>query len=224
MLGMRRLAADIVWIQALQYYGANSHAGHEGPHGKEEDHNHEHESYNNDSSDLYPLLKGYWQQVIRLDPFFVSAYLTGPISLGWNLKRTNEAMALLDEGIKGLMELSEKFGENNINYTELKHPMLTQKVSNITDIKNKLLIIKSTIIYFDQEKYSEAAKALAVIAFDEETPEDVRVILAQIYEKQRDYNNAIKLWQIIYNTSRKPDRIESALKHINELKNITASN
>ncbi|MFA5975999.1 MAG: hypothetical protein WC859_07520 [Elusimicrobiota bacterium] len=84
--GLRRLAADIAWIQTLQYYGT----AEEGQSDFESD---------NGMGD-YPLLLSYCQRVTRIDPFFSYAYYYGAGSLGWNLNRWDEAEILLRQGIQ----------------------------------------------------------------------------------------------------------------------------
>jgi hypothetical protein len=85
-LGFRRLAADIAWIQTLQYYG--THDDHDGHH----DHNNE--------IGKYPLFLQYCERVARLDPYFTYVYYYGGGVLGWNVNRLSEAEALLKLGIQ----------------------------------------------------------------------------------------------------------------------------
>jgi tetratricopeptide (TPR) repeat protein len=84
-LGMRRLAADLAWIQTLQYYGTpeadQSEADFENGWGH------------------YPKFLALCQRVTHIDPFFTAAYYYGSAVLGWNLNRLDEATELLKEGI-----------------------------------------------------------------------------------------------------------------------------
>jgi tetratricopeptide (TPR) repeat protein len=75
--GFRRFAADLAWVQYLQYLGQNE-----------------------DVASLGDLL-GRTRRVTRLDPRFRRAYLYGASLLAWNPQqpRTEEAVALLREGI-----------------------------------------------------------------------------------------------------------------------------
>lgn len=96
VFGIRRISADIAWIQLLQYYGTPEET---------EEHTHEHENghchhgLNFGGGKYYDLLK-LCQRTVRLDPYFYYAYLYGSASLAWNLNRYDEGIKLLDEGIK----------------------------------------------------------------------------------------------------------------------------
>jgi tetratricopeptide (TPR) repeat protein len=85
ILGMRRLAADLAWIQTLQYYGT------------EEPGQTEFEFHN--GMGQYPRFLAMVQRATHLDPSFTYIYLYGGAVLGWNLNRLDEAQALLKEGI-----------------------------------------------------------------------------------------------------------------------------
>jgi tetratricopeptide (TPR) repeat protein len=78
--GARRLAADVAWVQLLQYLGATP---------IEEEH---HESF----PDVLPMTL----RIVRLDPGFLRAYAFGATLLAWygNADHTEEALALLREG------------------------------------------------------------------------------------------------------------------------------
>lgn len=213
MLGMRRLAADIVWIQAMQYYGK-----------KEEDQvsvlsNTEHGKLRL----LYPELKNYWQQIIRFDPTFVTAHLVGPITLAWNHKRYGEALELLDEGITMLNNISEKFKNIELKEVDERHPFIVGKGSYFEELKWKLYILKATIVYFNQEKYGQAVIELEKIAFLKGTPEEIQVILAQVYEERNENTKAIRLWIEIYEKTVNLNRKKSASNNIIRLKEIISS-
>jgi tetratricopeptide (TPR) repeat protein len=85
LLGLRRLAADIAWIQTLQYYGTPESG--------------QSESQLENGQGKYPKLLDYCQRAIRIDPFFTYVYYYGAASLCWNLNRPDEAEILLKEGI-----------------------------------------------------------------------------------------------------------------------------
>jgi tetratricopeptide (TPR) repeat protein len=213
MLGMRRLSADIVWMQTLQYYGESEGHHHVELHGLDE---HEHEEH----GILYPELQQYWQQIIRFDPFFTNVYLTGPTTLGWNLKRYDQAMALLDEGIAALENISQTA---DVTETGEKHPLIIGKGAYFEELKWKLYTLKSIIVFLHTEEFDKAIPLLEKIVFRKETPENIKVILAQVYEANRYYRKALRLWMDIYDTTRKPDRKQSAQEHIQELSRIIFS-
>src|SRR5881398_3042552 len=63
LLGSRRLAADLAYIQFLQYYGTPSQGGQEEE--NEPPHHHPHFDGGN-----YPRVKEMGTRLLRLDPFF----------------------------------------------------------------------------------------------------------------------------------------------------------
>jgi tetratricopeptide (TPR) repeat protein len=90
VLGLRRLAADMAWIQTLQYYGTHAGAEHGAGHHHFEDEG---------SGKEYPRFLAMCRQVTSLDPHFTYAYYYGGGVLGWNLNRLDEAESFLREGI-----------------------------------------------------------------------------------------------------------------------------
>jgi tetratricopeptide (TPR) repeat protein len=86
VLGVRRLAADVAWIQTLQYYGTAEEGASE--------------FENENGIGKYPKFLAYCQRVARIDPHFTYVYYYGGTALGWNLGRLDEAEQLLREGIQ----------------------------------------------------------------------------------------------------------------------------
>lgn len=213
-MGMRRLAANIVWIQSLQYYGDR-----EGGHSSEI---HGDAHFQKDKI-LYPQLKEHWQQIIRLDPLFVSAYLTGPTTLGWNLKRYGEALHLLNEGITVIENLSEIFKGTEILHTDETHPLILGTAPYLEELKWKLYTLKTTLVYLHNEEFEKAMPTLEQIAFRDDTPEVIKVMLAQIYKTNKLYKKSLLLWEDIYIITRDKIRRESAQNHIKELLKIISS-
>lgn len=97
MLGSRRLAADIAYIQYLQYYGVSEHHHDEDCENSTDT---AHAQIHDFASGNYPLLKEKIQRVLRLDPFFNQAVLEGAGALAFNQKRSDEALDVLSEGIR----------------------------------------------------------------------------------------------------------------------------
>ncbi|MBI3288052.1 MAG: hypothetical protein HYZ74_00875 [Elusimicrobia bacterium] len=83
--GFRAAAADLAWIQLLQYGAGNSPLGFEDEPGKP-----------------YTRMKAMALRVGRLDPSFHRAFLYGAGFLGWfrNVDRPQEAAELLEEGMR----------------------------------------------------------------------------------------------------------------------------
>ncbi len=82
--GMRACAADLAWIQLLQYAAGGLPEVEDAP------------------GRLYEHMKPLSLRVARLDPSFHRAYLYGAGTLGWlrNTARTGEAVDILEEGIR----------------------------------------------------------------------------------------------------------------------------
>jgi tetratricopeptide (TPR) repeat protein len=84
-LGLRHAAADIAWIETLQYYGTREF---DMP-----------EFVSINGGGRYSRFLRLCQRVARIDPFFTYIYYFGGSSLGWNLNRPTEAEILIRQGI-----------------------------------------------------------------------------------------------------------------------------
>ncbi len=96
LLGMRRLAADVAWIQLLQYYGSPETHGEDNPSAAGVTHGHAHAEF---GGGRYPEFLARARRVVEIDPTFHYAYLYAASSLAWNLDRPNEALWLLADGV-----------------------------------------------------------------------------------------------------------------------------
>lgn len=81
LLGAHRLAADVAYIQFLQYYGVDEHSEEEKSHPIEEG--------------AYPRLLEFGRRIMLLDPYFNSGVLEVGGSLAFNQRRSAEALDLL---------------------------------------------------------------------------------------------------------------------------------
>jgi len=81
IMGFRGAAADIAWVQLIQYCGGEILP---------------------DESRTLDLLKDLTLRVVRIDPYFYEAYLFSSGILAWfkNINRPDEAIEILQEGIK----------------------------------------------------------------------------------------------------------------------------
>ncbi len=213
MLGMRRLATDIVWIQTMQYYGQ--------PEGKAYE-----LGKNGDLATekvFYPELKQYWQQIIRFDPYFISAYMIAPTTLAWNLQRYEEAFEILDESINTVEHLQQQLKTFNIIETDPKHLLILGSHSYFEELKWKLYILKSSLIYMREDDYKSAIYEFEKIVFNKDVPEELKIILAQLYEKNGDYKKAVTLWERLYQTSSRKNRQKKALKNIERINELIFS-
>ncbi len=208
-LGMRRLGAAVVWMQALQYYGDRD--PEEVP---PEFQRRPAEGF----SLLYPQLKYYWQQVIRIDPLFIEAYLTGPVTLGWNLKRYDEALELIDEGIRTLEETRREVGRKGLIEVTRRHPLITGSGDYIDELLWKLYTLKTVLVYLDDENFPRAQSALEELLDRKDAPEVIKVMLAQIYARNGFYGESLSLWKELYDTTPDMDLRRSAERNIERLR------
>ena len=230
--GLRSVGADIAWIQLLQYYGTpekpldketeyrlsidmvkhligmrveHAHGGHDEDHAGAGKHKHEHrgESHSHYHASIeggvYPDLLKYCYRIINLDPFFFYVYLYGAGALAWNLDRPNEALELLQEGIIRM----EKYRSD-----------ITKDISQPYWQLNLYI---SAIIYREKGEYGKMLNLLDRTANLSETPNIMRVMLANIYEKERNYKKSLFLWIKVYETG-DPQYYDKAENKINELK------
>ncbi|HBL17120.1 MAG: hypothetical protein A2X36_01505 [Elusimicrobia bacterium GWA2_69_24] len=96
-LGMRRLAADLAFIRLLIYYGTPEDEGgaHDDGHGHGSG-THGEEDY---GAGCYAELGPRIQRILDMDPFWKYPVLYGAGALAFNLKRPEEALALLRQGL-----------------------------------------------------------------------------------------------------------------------------
>lgn len=89
-LGMRRLAAELGFIRALVYYGTHEdeHEGHSAGDG----HDHDAKGY----GELLPRFR----RILALDPYWTHPVLWGAGALAFTVDRPDEAILILDEGLK----------------------------------------------------------------------------------------------------------------------------
>lgn len=85
VLGLRRLGADLAWIQTLQYYGTQEPGQSEF-------------EFENGLGN-YPQLFERCKRVTQIDPYFTEVYDYCGSALTWNLDRLSEGEELLKEGI-----------------------------------------------------------------------------------------------------------------------------
>ncbi|MCB4756944.1 MAG: hypothetical protein LHV69_07965 [Elusimicrobia bacterium] len=98
LLGARRLAADIAYIQFLQYYGVEEHI-------KESDSRVVHVTpwghrIGHEEGGIYPRLKEFGERILMLDPYFNAAILEVAGALAFNQVRIQESLDLLQEAIQ----------------------------------------------------------------------------------------------------------------------------
>lgn len=223
LAGARRIAADIAWVQLLQYYGSpeepldketeyrlswamarylvtgntvkeeDDHGeGHD--EGREEGHSHPAASGGN-YADFLP----YCLRASGLDPYFSYAYLYGAGALAWNLNRPEEATDLLMQGIQSM----EKY-----------------RFQSTRDIHQPFWQYHLYLAAIEYRRSGEHEKMLALLESavrQPQCPNMVKIILANIFQKENMNIAALKMWLEVYDSG-DPSYHEKAGRKIVELK------
>ncbi|MBI4055771.1 MAG: hypothetical protein HY402_06555 [Elusimicrobia bacterium] len=166
--GLRRLGADLAFIQVLQYYGSPEALRDRSP---------AHPDYGAGS---YPELYSRVGRVLRLDPSFHYAVLYGSGALAFNLSRTQEAVRLLEEGLR--------YEPRQWRY----HSYLAALAYQAPEDSEKLIAILERIVY------------------DPECPTMLQNILANLYKKVGRGGRAARLYLYILENTRDPRYREHA--------------
>lgn len=216
--GVRRLGADIAWIQLLQYYGTP-----EKPLDKDTEFKvswdmtrylfgmgvekeicykggcSEKEHYHPQiDGGVYADFLAYCYRITNLDPFFDHVYLYGAGALAWNLNRPEQALELLGNGIAAM----EKFQANSTR--DIHQPFW------------QLNLYASAIIYRKSGEFEKMMPLLELAVRQNDCPNMMRSILANIYQKEGRYADSLKLWIAIYDSG-DPSYQARAGQKINEL-------
>ncbi len=98
-LGAHRLAADLAYIQFLQYYGTRPDGGD--AHSEDDGHDHQHHVHGDlNGGGYYPRIPELGTRLLRLDPFFYAPIIEISGALAFNLNDVNGALTLLSEAIQ----------------------------------------------------------------------------------------------------------------------------
>ena len=89
-LGMRRLAADLAFVQLMLYYGTPE------PGLEHEDHAHEGPGHNEYEGGSYPEIVARTLQIMDMDPYSVFSVLYSAGALAFNLDKPDDALRLLE--------------------------------------------------------------------------------------------------------------------------------
>lgn len=158
LLGMRRLAADVAWVSVLQYYGTHEQDAKED---HDDGHTHGHGPYD---GGRYFALKKMVLRVMRLDPSMQYATLYGAGALAFNLDRPQEALELLEEGIR-----------NSPTYWRYR-------------------LYVGAILFKQKGQFDEMINLLEDAITYPDCPTMVKSILAGIYKDRKDYARALRVW------------------------------
>jgi tetratricopeptide (TPR) repeat protein len=158
--GYKVLIGHAFWIRVIQYYG---------------------DGFN--GADHFSKLYDYCRLASDLNPQFISVYTYGSSVLAYQLRRTDEAVALLQKGI-------------------LANP----KADNL-----KLLL--AAIAYHNSENYEREIPFLELQIAQGSAPTMLVNILANTYKKVGRTDDAIRLWlQILKTTDSDVQKYEAAQK------------
>lgn len=218
--GLRRLGADIAWVQLLQFYGSpeqplNREAEFDlsidmtrflfglpvVEHGKPGARPDEDLERAEMPGGTYKELLQYCYRVVNLDPFFSYVYLYGAGALAWNQDRPQEALDLLSYGVAQMERYSP-------NMTRDIHQPYWQ-----------LHLYISTIMYKQSGDSGKMLALLQTAAQQPAAPNMVKVVLANIYQKNGNPAGALGLWVQVYESGDPTYRSRSEQK-IEELRQL----
>jgi hypothetical protein len=158
--GLRRLGAGLAWVQLLQYYG-NSDNG----------------------TDKYKDFLQYCWRIVYFDPFASYAYLTGSAGLAWNMARPEEALSLLEYGIR----VTDEYGVNMTS--DFRQPFWQYH------------LYVSAIVYKQKGDFSNMIQMLVKAAQQPNCPNMLKAVLANVLESIQDYKGSLRLWFEIYSSN-----------------------
>ncbi|MFA5780275.1 MAG: tetratricopeptide repeat protein [Elusimicrobiota bacterium] len=184
LFGMRRIIADIMWVQTLQYYGGG---GWEDKVSEEKYRKYEKDDRKKSEYGRYRDLLAMCQRCVRIDPYFKYVYAFGGASLAWNLTRYDEALELLNEGMK---------------YNPQYYPFH---------------LYAAAIVYSKEGKSTDVIKKLEETVKYPDCPFEVKLILGNIYTKYGRYEDAANIWVNIYYTAKLEDRKKGAKQKLIKL-------
>ncbi len=131
-LGLRSLAADVVWVKTLQYYGGPTEGEPEMP-GAEYEHDSEQWAY----QQLFPLC----ERAVWLDPYFTHVYNIGSASIGFVQERYDEAVILLKEGIVW------NYNPKDIHYWRLNYALAALGYDKVKDYAHVINMLQNVVDY-----------------------------------------------------------------------------
>ncbi len=191
--GLRSLAADIVWIKTLQYYGGptegETRAEHD-QHLAEEAHGEHHHNLHDADNTAYRKLYALCTRAVWLDPYYFHVYYIGSGALGFVQERYEEAAALLKEGVVW------NYNPNSIHYWRMNYALAALGYEKIKDYKKVIAILEKMIDPAD-------------------SPLILLRVLANTYEKNAEYRKSINMWNYIGHKF--PDQEIKAQQKINAL-------
>lgn len=185
-LGSRRGAADLAYIQLLQYYSAGLGSIMLHPHNDDDDAEDEKNPFTKRWEPLdpgYHKLKPYGERLVRLDSYFNSAILEVCGALAFIENRVTEALDLLKEAI-----------DRDPSYFRYR-------------------IYVGGIIYKFRGEDQSLIRNLESVANDRDCPPLLLSILANLYRKNGDFKKAADLYaNAVKNNPSRDFRHDAAIK------------
>jgi tetratricopeptide (TPR) repeat protein len=193
--GLRRMGADLAFIQLLQYYASTEwigpHEGHEPEAGEEAAPG----QVNEGSADLHPRLRlvnfsKLREHILRigaLDPYFHYAFLFGAGALAFNLNRPDEAFEVLRTGAAADPEFW------------------------------RYRLYAGAIAFRESAQIEKVIPLLEEAARDPDCPTMLMNILANIYRKIGAYDRAADVFQRIIANSRDEGYVSLARQKLKAL-------
>ena len=130
--GLRSLAADVVWMKTLQYYG--------GPSENDADNAASYEAYEHDmEQNVYTQLYPLCQRAVWLDPYFLHVYVLGSAALGFVQERYEQASSLLKEGIVW------NYNPGSLKYWRMSYSLAAIGYAKARDYKKVIEILEKTV-------------------------------------------------------------------------------
>lgn len=185
--GARRFGADLAFIQLMQYYGTRENAdpnhprrrrGSSSAYSEEEHKGHGHLHLGSEGggdatnvpSRAFPQLAEYALRVGSLDPRFHFAYLFASGALAFNLNRGADAMAVLEDGIRG-----------DSHFWRYR-------------------LYQGSFAYRKEQEIEKAMANLEIAIQDPECPSMIKNILANLYIKHKNYPGAVAIFLDLLNS------------------------
>lgn len=193
LLGLRSMAADIVWINTLQYYGGPTEGEEDDDHDEhtKEEGSHHHKHYWHDADiTAYVRLLPLCKRAIWLDPYFMHVYYLGSGAIGFVQERYGEAAELLKDGIVW------NYNPQSVPYWRMNYTL-------------------AALGYAEKHDYKKLTQMLEHIIDYNDSPLILLRVLANTYEKNREYGKATVLWTHI--SYRFPEAKEHAERKIAQL-------
>ncbi|MBN1384677.1 MAG: tetratricopeptide repeat protein [Elusimicrobia bacterium] len=174
LFGMRRIVADVNWIQTIQYYGGG---GYEDEVTEEEYKKYADDPKRKGEYGRYRYLLDMCRKCVRIDPYFKFVYAYGGTSLAWNLTRYDEAIELLNEGIENNPDFYpfHLYAAAIVFFREGKFEKVIEKLEEAVkypDCPFKVKLILGNI-YNKQGKYEKAANIWVDVYFTAKKTDEI---------------------------------------------------